>query len=144
MLFSIKLEVLKFFFCFIRVSTRTIFGILLEIKLKDNIIFFILTVWEVSTGRCIKSVPCGGVIRSVAWCPNQAISLIAVVADRKVLLINPGIGDRLVTSKTDELLEIIPQSETIGNLVPTIRTPNKIPSVWRRAAQLIDRFIDFF
>ncbi|XP_012272318.1 ribosome biogenesis protein BOP1 homolog [Orussus abietinus] len=72
-----------------------------------------LKVWEVATGRCIKTVPCGGVVRSVAWCPNQAISLIAVAADRKVLLINPGVGDRLITGKTDQLLEIIPQSDAI-------------------------------
>lgn len=63
----------------------------------------------------MKTVPCGGVVRSVAWCPNQNLSLIAVAADKKVLLINPGVGDRLITSKTDELLEIIPQSEIIGN-----------------------------
>ncbi|GAB1862748.1 Ribosome biogenesis protein BOP1 homolog [Camponotus japonicus] len=73
----------------------------------------LLKIWEVSTGRCLKTVPCGGVIRSVAWCPNQTISLIAVAADKKVLLINPGVGDDLISSKTDQLLEIIPQSEKI-------------------------------
>lgn len=67
-----------------------------------------------NTGRCLKTVPCGGVIRSIAWRPNQAMSLIAVAADKKVLLINPGVGDNLITSKTDQLLEIIPQSEIIG------------------------------
>ncbi|XP_012261074.2 ribosome biogenesis protein BOP1 homolog [Athalia rosae] len=72
-----------------------------------------LKIWEVATGRCVKSIPCGGIVRSVAWCPNQAISLIAVAADQKVLLINPGIGDHLITSKTDQLLEIIPQSDVI-------------------------------
>lgn len=53
-------------------------------------------------------------MRAVAWCPNQALSLIAVAAEKKVLLINPGTGDHLITSKTDKLLEIIPQSETMG------------------------------
>ncbi|XP_043276869.1 ribosome biogenesis protein BOP1 homolog [Venturia canescens] len=72
-----------------------------------------LKIWEIATGRCVKTVPCGGVIRSVAWCPNEAISLIAVAADKKVLLVNPGVGDHLVTTKTDQLLEIIPQSEVI-------------------------------
>ncbi|KYN38894.1 Ribosome biogenesis protein BOP1 like protein [Trachymyrmex septentrionalis] len=73
----------------------------------------LLKIWEVNTGRCLKTVPCGGVIRSVVWRPNQAMSLIAVAADKKVLLINPGVGDNLITSKTDQLLEIIPQSEII-------------------------------
>ncbi|XP_076245264.1 ribosome biogenesis protein BOP1 homolog [Calliopsis andreniformis] len=72
-----------------------------------------LKIWEVATGRCLKTIPCGGIIRSVAWCPNQSLSLIAVAADRKLLLINPGIGDHLITSKTDQLLEIIPQSDVI-------------------------------
>ncbi|XP_034195770.2 ribosome biogenesis protein BOP1 homolog [Osmia lignaria lignaria] len=72
-----------------------------------------LKIWEIATGRCVKTVPCGGIIRSVAWCPNQSLSLIAVAADKKVLLINPGVGDSLITSKTDQLLQIIPQSDVI-------------------------------
>lgn len=54
----------------------------------NNVNHVILTVWEVNTGRCLKTVPCCDVIRSVAWRPNQAMSLIAVAADKKVLLIN--------------------------------------------------------
>uniref|UniRef100_A0A0C9Q500 AAEL001169 protein n=1 Tax=Fopius arisanus TaxID=64838 RepID=A0A0C9Q500_9HYME len=72
-----------------------------------------LRIWEVSTGRCVKVIPCGGIIRCVAWCPNEAVSLIAVAADKKVLLINPGVGDHLVTSKTDKLMGIIPESDVI-------------------------------
>ena len=72
------------------------------------------TVWEIATGRCIKTIPCGGIIRSVAWCPNQSLSLIAVAAEKKVLLINPDVGDHLITNKTNQLLEIIPQSDVIG------------------------------
>ncbi|XP_051166682.1 ribosome biogenesis protein BOP1 homolog [Leptopilina boulardi] len=82
-----------------------------------------LRVWEIATGRCVKVVPCGGVIRSIAWCPNQAISLIAVAADRKVLLINPGVGDHVITKKTDQLLEIIPQTDVIvaANIKSTVQ-----------------------
>ncbi|KAK1117740.1 hypothetical protein K0M31_015681 [Melipona bicolor] len=72
-----------------------------------------LKIWEIATGRCIKTIPCGGIIRSVAWCPNQSLSLIAVAAEKKVLLINPGVGDHLITDKTNHLLEIIPQSDVI-------------------------------
>ena len=38
-----------------------------------------------------------------------------MAADQKVLLINPGVGDHLITNKADKLLEIIPQSDVIGN-----------------------------
>lgn len=72
-----------------------------------------LKIWEIATGRCVKTVPCGGIIRCIAWCPNQSLSLIAVAADKKVFLINPGVGDHLITSKTDQLLEIIPQNDVI-------------------------------
>ncbi|CAK9832887.1 Ribosome biogenesis protein BOP1 homolog [Anthophora retusa] len=73
----------------------------------------VLRIWEIATGRCVKKIPCGGIIRSVAWCPNQSLSFIAVAAERKVLLINPGVGDRLITSKADQLLEIVPQDDVI-------------------------------
>ncbi|KAF7998189.1 hypothetical protein HCN44_009587 [Aphidius gifuensis] len=72
-----------------------------------------LKIWEISTGRCVRSVPCGGIIRSVAWGPNEEVSLIAVAADKKVLLINPNVGDKRITSSTDKLMEIIPQSDVV-------------------------------
>ncbi|KOC63532.1 Ribosome biogenesis protein BOP1 like protein, partial [Habropoda laboriosa] len=72
-----------------------------------------LKIWEIATGRCVKTILCGGIIRCVAWCPNQSLSLIAVAAEKKVLLINPGVGDHLITSKANQLLEIIPQNDII-------------------------------
>nr|XP_018906678.1 PREDICTED: ribosome biogenesis protein BOP1 homolog [Bemisia tabaci] len=70
-------------------------------------------VWEVSTGRCVKTFEVGGVVRSVAWCPNSALSLVAVAADRKLLLINPSVGDFLVVGKTDTLLDEPPEQTAI-------------------------------
>jgi ribosome biogenesis protein ERB1 len=71
-------------------------------------------VWEISTGRCLKTIGIGGIGRSVAWCPSQAVSLIAVAADRKVLLINPKLGDNLVVAKTDNLLEEPPEEDKLS------------------------------
>lgn len=73
-------------------------------------------VWEISNGRCLKTIPCGGIVRSVSWCPSQAISLILVAADKKILIINPGVGDTLITSKTDTLLEEAPPQDLISKL----------------------------
>lgn len=53
-------------------------------------------------------------MRSIEWNPNKALSLVAVVADRKLLIINPGVGDHLVISKTDSILSTPPVQETIG------------------------------
>jgi ribosome biogenesis protein ERB1 len=76
--------------------------------------FYVVSVWEVSTGRCLRTIPVGGVVRSVSWCPNQALALIAVAADRKVLLVNPGVGDHLICSKTDSLLDEAPEQDVVG------------------------------
>ena len=43
-----------------------------------------LKIWEVSTGRCVKTVEMGGVVKCVAWCPNSALSVVAVAVDTKV------------------------------------------------------------
>lgn len=34
--------------------------------------------WEAATARCVRTVPVGGVVRSVAWNPQPAICLVAV------------------------------------------------------------------
>lgn len=53
-------------------------------------------------------------MRSVEWNPNKSLSLIAVVADRKLMIINPGVGDHLVISKTDTILATPPVQASIG------------------------------
>jgi ribosome biogenesis protein ERB1 len=78
--------------------------------------YLFFSVWEIATGRCVRTIPVGGVVRSVSWCPNQALSLIAVAADRKVLLVNPGVGDHLICSKTDSLLDEPPEQDVIGKV----------------------------
>ncbi|XP_076449678.1 ribosome biogenesis protein bop1-like [Babylonia areolata] len=60
--------------------------------------------WEVSTGRCMKTVQVGGRVNSVSWNPNTSVCLVAVSVNTKVLLINPGLGDKLVVSNTDNVL----------------------------------------
>jgi ribosome biogenesis protein ERB1 len=77
---------------------------------------FYISVWEIRTGRCLRTIPVGGIVRSVEWNPNKALSLIAVVADRKLLIINPAVGDHLVVSKTDSILSVPPIQTSIGLL----------------------------
>ncbi len=73
-----------------------------------------ISVWEIRTGRCISTVSVGGIVRCMDWCPNKALSLVAVAADRKLLLINPGVGDILVVKKTDSLLKDAAEQEFTG------------------------------
>lgn len=72
---------------------------------KNNLLF---VVWEIATGRCFKTFEVNGTVRCVAWCPNSSIALVAAAVDQFVYLINPGVGDRLVQAKTDEILKEIP------------------------------------
>nr|NVI69899.1 putative ribosome biogenesis protein BOP1 homolog [Cucujiformia] len=62
-------------------------------------------IWEVNTGRCLKTIKTDDVVRSVEWCLNKALSLILVASGKKVYLINPHVGDKLVCSKTDSVLQ---------------------------------------
>lgn len=61
--------------------------------------------WEVATARCMKTVPVGGVVKSVAWNPHPTMCLVAVAVEDAVLLLNPALGDRLAVGSTDQLLE---------------------------------------
>lgn len=82
------------------------------LHLKNTNSDFYVLVWEIATGRCLKTFEMGGTVRCVAWCPNSALSLVAAAVDQHVYLINPGVGDRLVQAKTDEILKEQPaQSE---------------------------------
>lgn len=64
----------------------------------------------------MRTIPVGGIVRSAEWNPNKALSLIAIVADRKLLIINPGVGDHLIVSKTDTILSTPPIQGSIGLL----------------------------
>ncbi|MBZ3890020.1 Ribosome biogenesis protein BOP1 [Sciurus carolinensis] len=63
-----------------------------------------LRLWEEATARCMRVVPVGGVVRSVAWNPNPSICLVAAAVDDAVLLLNPVLGDPLLAGSTDQLL----------------------------------------
>uniref|UniRef100_A0A8C9U114 Ribosome biogenesis protein BOP1 n=1 Tax=Scleropages formosus TaxID=113540 RepID=A0A8C9U114_SCLFO len=60
--------------------------------------------WEVSTGRCMKTVEVGGAVRSIVWNPNPAICLVAVCFNETVVLLNPYLADKLVYNATDQLI----------------------------------------
>jgi ribosome biogenesis protein ERB1 len=67
-------------------------------------------IWEIQTGYCHKTFVFGKtVITSVAWCPNTSLSLLAVAFENKVVLVNIGLGDKLIVEQTDELLSEAPE-----------------------------------
>lgn len=72
-------------------------------------------IWEISTGRCIKTIDTGDIVRSVAWCPNGKISLIAVASGQRLILLNPKVGDKMLVKKTDEILLEAPKTDALDN-----------------------------
>ena len=68
-------------------------------------------IWEIQTGYCMKTFSFGKlVIRSVMWCPNKALCLLAVAFENKVVLLNGGVGDKLIVTQTEELLKEAPSN----------------------------------
>ncbi|KAI5091549.1 ribosome biogenesis protein bop1 [Silurus meridionalis] len=67
--------------------------------------------WEVSTARCLKTMEMSGAVKSLAWSPNPAVCLVAVSYGETVVLINPGLGDKLICSATDQLLSSYEEPE---------------------------------
>lgn len=52
-------------------------------------------------------------VRSVAWCPNSKISMIAVASGQRLLFINPEVGDRVIVKRTDDILSVVPKKDLI-------------------------------
>ncbi len=68
-------------------------------------------VWEIQTGYCMKTFTFKKtVIRGVAWSPSKSLSLLAVALETIVVLINAGVGDKVVVEQTEELLRSPPEN----------------------------------
>lgn len=85
-------------------------------------------IWEVSTGRCLKSYKFSAPIASVAWNPNPEISLIAICCENEVSLLCP----ELLTSteglaKTTSLI-------SSGRAAAGMKT-DKSKAEWRKPTQ---------
>ncbi|XP_049788021.1 ribosome biogenesis protein BOP1 homolog [Schistocerca cancellata] len=96
-------------------------------------------IWEVSTGRCVRTIPAGGIVRSVSWCPNQSLSLIAIAADKKVLLVNPGVGDHMIVNKTDNLLQDPPEQDILipERIKSAVQWEKPSESDWKNGIRII-------
>lgn len=75
--------------------------------------FFQFSVWEIQTGRCIKTIETGDIVRSVAWCPNPKISLIAIASGQRLILLNHLVGDKMLVKKTDDILVEAPKTDLL-------------------------------
>lgn len=59
--------------------------------------------WEILTGRCWKTIEFDSPVKHVGWCPKSSISVVAVVTERKIYLLNSLMGDSEIIEDTDTL-----------------------------------------
>ncbi|PIK35693.1 putative ribosome biogenesis protein bop1-B [Apostichopus japonicus] len=68
---------------------------------------------SVATGRCLQIVEVDGPVECVAWSPNPIISLVVFSVGEKIHVFNPKLGDKLIVSGTDQLLEDYKKPEEV-------------------------------
>ncbi|KAI9209593.1 NUC169 domain-containing protein [Polychytrium aggregatum] len=61
-------------------------------------------IWEVSTGRCIKTFKFEGSVSWVSWNPNPSVSIVALVERNNVHVFNPDITGAEIRDATNRLL----------------------------------------
>jgi ribosome biogenesis protein ERB1 len=57
-------------------------------------------VWEISSGRNLKTFEFENIVMNVSWNPNSEISLVAVSTGNEVVLINPGVFNDEINQDT--------------------------------------------
>ena len=60
--------------------------------------------WEISTGRCVRTYDAGAKVTCVSWNPNASLSLVAATCARQLIVLNAGIGDKLVIQASDNVV----------------------------------------
>ncbi|RWS13226.1 ribosome biogenesis protein bop1-A-like protein [Dinothrombium tinctorium] len=71
-------------------------------------------VWEILTGRCIKTFTFENSVSCVSWCPNSEKNICIVSVNKCLYVINIGVGDKIVTNNTDNLFkQLIHEDEKV-------------------------------
>ncbi|XP_065066658.1 ribosome biogenesis protein bop1-like [Rhopilema esculentum] len=60
--------------------------------------------WEVATCRCLKTIKFEDGIKFIEWSPSASFSLIAVAVGKSLFILNPHLGDKLVSQNTENIL----------------------------------------
>ncbi|ROT74343.1 putative ribosome biogenesis protein BOP1 [Penaeus vannamei] len=83
-------------------------------------------IWEISTGRCLRTFNFQGIIKWVAWNPSPKLFLLAVVVGNKVFCLNPEtyLTDRVVVRQTNAVFRVEPDKgdDQIGKQFERVRT----------------------
>eukprot|EP00112_Aurelia_sp_Birch-Aquarium-sp1_P010468 Seg2233.4 transcript_id=Seg2233.4/GoldUCD/mRNA.D3Y31 product="Ribosome biogenesis protein bop1" protein_id=Seg2233.4/GoldUCD/D3Y31 len=88
-----------------------------------------LRFWEISTCRCVKTIKFEETVTLVEWNPNSNMCLLAAAVGKSLYIINPYLGDKLISSNTDNTLAgsetTIEDNDKISWKVPTLSERNR-------------------
>jgi ribosome biogenesis protein ERB1 len=65
-----------------------------------------LRLWEVASGRCMRTWDLGAPVVCVAWCPAAATRLLAAAAGKSLLLLPSGVGGEAAAAAAAEALRL--------------------------------------
>merc|ERR1719361_412523 len=97
-------------------------------------------IWGVQSGYCHKSFELGKnvIVTCVSWCPNEALSLLAISVENRLMLINTNVGDKVVVDQTNELIHREDSTSAEADYVPPERVSSVVvwetPSIARPSA----------
>eukprot|EP01103_Thecamoeba_quadrilineata_P021481 TRINITY_DN9889_c0_g1_i1.p1 TRINITY_DN9889_c0_g1~~TRINITY_DN9889_c0_g1_i1.p1 ORF type:complete len:810 (-),score=151.80 TRINITY_DN9889_c0_g1_i1:38-2146(-) len=84
-----------------------------------------LKIWEVNTGRCMKTYTFESAVIFVAWNPNPSFLFLAVsLKDGRVVFVNPQLGPTLMTEVVDKLL--------LNHITKKTKTSEKLGVSWAK------------
>lgn len=79
-------------------------------------------IWEVETGRCIRTWEIGEAVRHVTWNPLPDLPILAVSAGQDVFVLNTGLGNEEEQQRIKELLHVeAPTAKDDSGNAPVVR-----------------------
>lgn len=88
-------------------------------------------IWEVSTGRCLRSFDVEGAVKHVSWNPSNKLFLLGIVFEKNVVFLNPEtyLVDKVVVNQTNQIFKYEPDQ---GDYIRPQRVTTAVQ--WRTAS----------
>ncbi|KAG7174653.1 ribosome biogenesis protein BOP1 homolog [Homarus americanus] len=86
-------------------------------------------IWEISTGRCLRSFDVEAAVKCVAWNPSNKLFLLGIVLESKVIFMNPEtyLTDKVVVQQTNSVFKEEPDQ---GDYIQPERVKTAV--TWRK------------
>jgi len=93
--------------------------------------------WEVQTGRCITKWDLPDIVHCVAWNPNTSISVVAIITDKALIFLDPGVGNEEQTENTNDLFNIDKEYVVNEKLKSLVVWEKPTPEEWDKGFRLL-------